>query len=223
MQGGGRRRRRGRSFRRRPRGLLRPAGPWPHGFGVRCGPIGPRGPEPAAVPAAGGAAQGERAPGRAVWGRAGGARGEAGVAAAPRSFSSRGLGPSPSLPPASPPRRGGSRSSPRRGARLRGGRRKRGGAVAPTPGPVEPEPQESCVGRRAWCEAGPAWAAVREVSGERPARGCVGPCVLACFCPEYTGGSRPLCWASEPRAGRAESVSPADFKWGALNLPLSYF
>lgn len=35
--------------------------PWSHGFGLSCGPFGPRGPEPAAVSAAGRAAQGERA------------------------------------------------------------------------------------------------------------------------------------------------------------------
>lgn len=50
---------------------------WPHGFGLRCGGTGPRGPEPAAVPAAGGAAQGERAPGRAgPFGAGRAARGE---------------------------------------------------------------------------------------------------------------------------------------------------
>lgn len=48
---------------------------WPHG----CAHLGPRGPGPAAVPAAGGAAQGERAPGGSPGARVAAARGEAGA------------------------------------------------------------------------------------------------------------------------------------------------
>lgn len=81
----------------------RPAPPcpdrWSHGFGLRCSPVGPRGPEPAAVSAAGGAAQGERAPaarpgpGRAARGQPGAPAGLGGAAVP----AGPGL-PSPALP-----------------------------------------------------------------------------------------------------------------------------
>lgn len=131
--------------------------PLPHGFGLtRCDHVGPRGPEPAAVPAAGGAAQGERAPGGLSEFAA--ARREAGAGRPATRL------PVPARPEACPlPRfsapRGACRGKPfQRDAVVRedrGRRRQDGvaGLLGPTPGRAESEPRWPPVS--AWRSEGP--------------------------------------------------------------------
>lgn len=128
---------------------------WPHGFGLRCGAIGPGGPEPAAVPAAGRAAQGERAPGRAgPFGAGRAARGERpGWPRGPWSSCSP-RAEAFTLPPPSRLAGLGPETALGAGARPDGERRRRGRAARPSPGPAESEPREPRVGRQAWCSAG---------------------------------------------------------------------
>lgn len=110
----------------------RPAPPcpdrWPHGFGLRCSPVEPRAPESAAVSAAGGAAQGERAT-AACPGSAQAARGQA---AAPAGLGGAAVPAGP--PPTSPPFVPGSGNT-LRGPLRPGGRRGSGPAVTGRPGP----------------------------------------------------------------------------------------
>lgn len=181
----------------------RPAPPcpdrWSHGFGLRCSPVGPRGPEPAAVSAAGGAAQGERALaarpglGRAARGQAGAPAGLGGAAVP----AGPGL-PSPALPAKETPCGG-------RCALAVGGEAGRHYPAA-WPGASEPRSSGGAAAAQVTLAEGPGGTSA-------PARACPSTSTLGTLDPTTA-----MMGASEQQVARAEPIGPAHCQWGAQNL-----